>query len=103
MSADGIEKSKATRFKKGHSPVNHRPVGSTRVTKDGYIEVKVAEPDKWKLNSRVVWESVNGKIPKGYVILHINGITTDDGIENLQIMSRAEVVRLTNKSCLEIT
>ena len=41
--ADGCER---TWFKKGHIPANYRPVGSERVNADGYIEVKVADPNK---------------------------------------------------------
>lgn len=36
-------------FKKGQIPINHKPVGSERITKDGYIMLKVAEPNKWRL------------------------------------------------------
>ena len=43
-------------FAKGNVPPNHRPVGSERISKDGYIEVKVAEPNKWRLKQRVVYE-----------------------------------------------
>lgn len=41
-------------FKKGHSPHNHKPVGSERIDVDGYTLVKVAEPNKWRLKHVVI-------------------------------------------------
>src|SRR5699024_6222726 len=53
-------------FKKGQAPVNYRPIGSERTTIDGYVEVKVADPDVWKLKPRVVWEECHEKeVPEG--------------------------------------
>jgi len=39
--------SPCTEFKKGCMPHNYKPVGSERITKDGYRERKVADPKKW--------------------------------------------------------
>lgn len=83
--AAGCEKSW---FKKGHIPANYRPVGSERVNADGYIEVKVADPNKWKLKHRVVWESANGKIPKGYIIIFRDNDKTNTNIDNLLLIKR---------------
>ena len=51
MSPEVYEKIKPTLFKKGHN-INTRPVGSERIDKDGYIDIKVAMPDKWKLKHK---------------------------------------------------
>lgn len=83
--AAGCEK---TWFKKGHIPANYRPVGSERVNKDGYIEVKVADPNKWRLKHRVVWEAVNGKISKGYIIIFRDNDKTNTNIDNLLLIKR---------------
>lgn len=56
MSIESIEKTKATRFKKGNIPANHRDVGSERINKDGYIEIKIKEPNKWQLKHRYFYE-----------------------------------------------
>lgn len=42
---------------------------------------------------RIVWMSVNGRIPDGYVIDHINSIKTDNRISNLQLLTNAENVK----------
>lgn len=94
MSEEAIERTKATRFTEGHTPKNHRPVGSMRLNADGYNEIKVAEPNKWELYSRYVYRKGRGEIPKGSVLVHLNGISNDDRIENLELMTKSEVARL---------
>ena len=96
MSPEVYEKVKETMFKKGNSPVNHREVGSERINVDGYIEIKVAEPNRWRLKHRIIWEQVNGEIPKGYNVQFKNHNTQDCRIENLYIISKAEQMRREN-------
>ena len=78
----------ATSFKKGQIPKNHRPVGSERITKDGYIQVKTAEPRTWRLKHIVEWEKVNGSLPKGHCIRILDGDRTNCHIDNLICISR---------------
>lgn len=93
MDPEVYEKIKRTMFKKGHVSVNRRPIGSERVNVDGYVEVKVAEPNKWRLKHRVVWEEAHGPIPSGYNVQFKNGNTQDVRLENLFLISRAEQLR----------
>lgn len=79
-----------TMFKKGQTPVNHRDVGSERVNVDGYIEIKVAEPNRWRLKHRVIWEQVNGAIPRGHNVQFKNHNPLDCRIENLYLISRED-------------
>lgn len=90
MRPEVYEKCARTMFRKGHAPVNHRTVGSERVNVEGYVEVKVAEPNKWRLKHRVVWEAAYGEIPGGYNIQFRNGNRQDLRLENLYMISRAE-------------
>lgn len=78
----------ATSFKKGQTPKNHRPVGSERITKDGYIQVKIAEPRTWRLKHIVEWEKVNGSLPKGHCIRMLDGDRNNCHIDNLICISR---------------
>lgn len=96
MSPEVYEKLKETMFKKGNSPVNHREVGSERINVDGYIEIKVAEPNVWRLKHRIIWEQHNGVIPAGYNVQFKNRNTQDCRIENLYIISKAEQMRTEN-------
>lgn len=96
MSPEVYVKVQRTMFKKGQSPVNHREVGSERVNVDGYVEIKVAEPNKWRLKHRWVWEQHNEKIPPGMNIQFKNKNTQDCRIENLYMISQAEQMRTEN-------
>lgn len=93
----------STSFKKGNIPNNHRPVGSERVTVDGYIEVKVEEPRIWKLKHNVVWEKEHGKIPKGHCVLFKNQDKSDLRIDNLMLVSRSELAKLNKVGALRDT
>jgi len=49
--------------------------------------IKIQEtPAKWMLYARYIWEKHNGKIPKGYVIHHIDGNPINDEPSNLKAM-----------------
>lgn len=68
------------------------PIGAERLRKDnGYIEVKVAQPDVWKKKGAVVWESINGAIPPRHKIIHLNSNKLDCRIENLACVSQEEM------------
>ena len=90
----GVNGSSSTTFKKGNPNHNTRPVGSERITKDGYWEIKVAEPRQWDAKHRLVWESVHGPIPKGNLVLFLSDDKLDCSIENLQMVTRGELAVL---------
>lgn len=96
VSPETYAKCQPTMFKRGHRPVNHREVGEERINVDGYIEVKVAEPNRWKLKHRVIWEQHNGAIPKGFNVQFKNHNPLDCRIENLYLISKAEQMRTEN-------
>ena len=87
---------KATRFKKGCIPKNHKEVGYERVNRDGYIEVKTAEPNVFELKHRLVWIEYNGEIPPGYNIQFKDGNRQNVSIENLYMISRSEQLKKEN-------
>ena len=90
MSEEAINKTKNTRFKKGNIPHNHRSLGSERTTIEGYIEVKVAEPNKWKTKAVVIYEEKYGKIPKGHKVIYLDGNRQNLDVSNLKVISSAE-------------
>lgn len=77
---------------KGRPAYNRKPVGSTRVS-NGHTQVK-CEDGKWRYRSRVVWAEANGPIPRGRLIHHINENPHDDRLENLQMVTVAEHMRI---------
>ena len=87
------EKMKATMFKVGHRPTNYRPVGSERVNVDGYVEVKIADPNVWEAKHRVIYEQAYGKVPDGYSVQFKNGNKQDLSLDNLCLVSRADLMK----------
>lgn len=98
MTEQGIEKSKATRFRKGQTAINHKPVGYERINVEGYIEIKTAEPDIFRLKHRVIWEQLYGAIPKGHNVQFKDRNRQNLNIENLYLISRSEQMK--NENCL---
>lgn len=96
MSAEQYEKSKGTMFKPGQKPVNFKQVGSERVNRDGYIEIKVANPRTWKLKHRVIWEEAHGPIPPGFNVQFKNKNSLDVRLENLYLISKADQLKNEN-------
>ena len=77
-------------FQGGHVPWNYKPVGSERINVDGYIEIKVKDPNKWQLKHRYVWEKENGKVPKGMILIFKDNNKLNVCLDNLILISRAE-------------
>ncbi|MDA1742213.1 HNH endonuclease signature motif containing protein [Bacillus cereus] len=88
-----------TQFKKGQKPHNYKPVGSERVNADGYVDVKIADPNKWKAKHRLLWEKENGPIPKGHVIIFGDGNRRNFQQDNLILVSKSQLAIL-NKNQL---
>lgn len=85
--APGCEKSW---FQSGHIPINHQPVGSERVDRDGYTMIKTAEPNVWQLKHKLIWENTNGKVPTGHIVIFLDGDKRNFDIANLALISQAE-------------
>lgn len=88
----------ATTFQKGKFIMEKHPfwTGGIHYMKKDCVWVMI-ESKKRERRPKLVWESVNGKLPKGYVIYHIDGNRYNDDINNLQAITRAELVRLNNQ------
>lgn len=52
--------------------------------KSGYVVIPV--DGKQVFEHRHIWENINGKIPNGFVLHHINCNRTDNRIENLELI-----------------
>lgn len=97
------EGSKKSWFKKGGTPPNTKPVGTISVRKnhnkgDSRVFIKIAEPNKWVLYNRWLWEQNFGEIPKGYVVTHKDGNHLNCNINNLKIM-RKDDFQIISKYC----
>lgn len=92
IDAELYAKISGTMFKKGNIPANHKPVGSERLNVDGYVEVKIAEPNKWRGKHRVIWEKAHGEVPEGYSVSFKNGNRQDFSLDNLVLVSRSDLM-----------
>ena len=90
MTSELYAKCASTMFKKGHRPQTYLPIGSEVVVADGYIKIKIADPNVWRWKHRLVWEAANGPIPKGYNIQFKDGNRQNTTLDNLYLISRAE-------------
>lgn len=64
-----------TQFKAGQVPHNTNYLGHERVSKDGYVEISVAETNphtgyerRYVLKHRWAWEQANGPLPEGFAL-----------------------------------
>lgn len=90
-----------TQFKKGNRPHNYKPVGTERVNGEGYVDVKVADPSKWRSKHIIVWERENGNVPQGHVVIFGDGDRSNIVLENLILISRKQLVVLNKNGLIQ--
>lgn len=88
----GMCKANSGSFKKGQKAINHREVGSERINISGYTEIKVAEPNKWILKHKFIFEKEYGEIPKGYAIIFADRDRSNLNIENLILIPKKQLL-----------
>ena len=85
------------RFKKGHIPKNAHPEGTITERKDNrgipYLWIKLQGTRRMRMLNVHVWEQQNGKTPEGHCIIFKDGDTLNCNIENLECISRADLLR----------
>ena len=93
-----------TSFKKGNVPPNRVPVGTERLSKDNYIEVKIQDGKlnkNWKFKHVLIWEKQNGSLPQGHVVLFGDGNKENLDINNLICISRKQLVILNKNNLIQ--
>lgn len=96
----GPGRMKETQFKKGNrtgrANQTYKPIGTERISKDGYLERKVNDDmplqARWKQVHRIVWEEHNGPIPDSHVIVFKDGNKLNCDIANLKMLTRQELM-----------
>jgi hypothetical protein len=90
-----------TQFKKGALPHNTKWLGHERVSKDGYVEISIAETNphtgfgrRYVLKHRYMWEQKNGKLPRGTALKCLDGNKLNTDPENWEPVERALLPRL---------
>ena len=93
MAAEVYNAVAPTMFKKGIKPHNTQPVGTihNRADKTGrlyqYIKIKDSH---WELLHRYVWTQANGEIPRGSVVIFLDGNYLNCELTNLKVITRRE-------------
>ncbi len=90
-----------TQFKKGErhgvAVRLYQPIGTERISKDGYLERKVNDDmplqRRWRAVHLLMWEAANGQLPAGHAVAFINGDKTDIRLGNLELITRVERMR----------
>ncbi len=94
---DSGGRSVETRFKKGQKPHTWNPIGHERITKDGYLERKMEDTGvtrhDYKPVHHLIWIEAGNSIPPGHALIFRNGNKLDFSLENLELVSRAELMR----------
>lgn len=93
-----------TQFKKGRLPHNTRYLGHERVTKDGYIEISIAQTNtytgadrRYVLKHRHLWEKKNGKVPKEMALKCLDGNRKNCSPSNWELVPRGMLPYFNNK------
>ena len=110
-------RSAETRFKPGHirgsAARRYRPVGTVTIRKDSlpkhlrnrkrkdgmppwprnyrrYIKIKDTGPSQYRCipYAKYLWEQANGPVPKGCFVVHIDGNTLNDNLDNYRCVDR---------------
>lgn len=71
-----------------------RPIGTERISKDGYLERKVNDgmQKRWRAVHLIVWEDANGALPEGHAVTFVNNDRADRRLTNLKLVSRADLM-----------
>lgn len=97
----GLMKANKTSFGPGNRPTQTKKIGSISIRKDKngnlYMHIKIAEPNRWQTLQAYIWEHKYGKIPKNYCVIFKDKNTLNTRLDNLMLVSRAELVRLNQK------
>jgi hypothetical protein len=91
-----------TQFRKGHrggrAAERYKPIGTERITEDGYRERKVHDglpmQSRWQLVQRIEWEAVNGPVPDGHALKCLDGNRLNCDPSNWEPVHRAVLARL---------
>ena len=98
----GLTKANVTSFKKGQKPHNYKPVGSERITKDGYCEIKVSDTGRrWRPKHVLIYEKHHGKVPKGSVVIFLDGDKRNFDIDNLHLVTRGQLAMLNKNNLIQ--
>lgn len=93
-------KENSGRYKKGHSGTRTKNIGDEFVDSEGYIHIKIKEPNVWVEKQRYVYEKYYGTIPDGFHVIFLDQDKTNCNIENLKLVSNKTKLIAKNRHLL---
>lgn len=76
----------------------YKPIGSERLSKEGYLERKIHDGlplrSRWRAVHLVEWEAQNGPIPTGHALKCLDGDRLNTAPSNWECVSRGVLARL---------
>jgi len=89
-------RSSETRFKPGNKPHTWRPLGHERLTKEGYLQRKMADTGCTRKDyvpvHHLAWKEAGREIPPGYALTFRDGNKRNFALENLDLVTRADLL-----------
>lgn len=92
MTKEQYEKAKPTMFKKGNIPVFTHNVGDEIIDKNGYIQIKITQPNVWKPKARYIYEQHYGELDNSKQVIFADGNNRNFEIDNLIAVTKAEML-----------
>lgn len=91
-----------TQFRKGSrtgkAALNYKPIGTERISEDGYLERKIHDgmplQSRWRLVHRINWEAAHGPVPEGHALKCLDGNRLNTDPSNWEAIPRALLPRL---------
>jgi HNH endonuclease len=73
-----------------------KPIGTERVSKDGYLERKINNDlplqRRWRAVHLILWEAAHGRLPPNHAIAFRNGDKADVRLDNLECITRRQLM-----------
>ncbi len=96
---------RATQFKRGNRSgvalTKYKPIGTERLSKEGYLERKVHDgmprQSRWRSVHLINWEAVHGPVPKGHCLKCLDGDHGNTDPSNWTPVPRAMLPRLNGR------
>lgn len=94
-----------TRFQKGgrtgRAAALYKPIGTTRLSKDGYLERKIHDglplQSRWRAVHLLNWEAKHGAVPAGHCLKCLDGDKRNTDASNWELVPRALLPRLNSR------
>lgn len=97
----GLTGPNKTSFKKGNEPWNKKKIGSERIDINGYILIKVKEPNAWRLKHRIMYEKYhNVKLTSDDAVIFADQNKLNLEKDNLILISKSQLLKMNNEKLI---